>query len=58
MGKIRSKYVWLTGNKMTVTAFGMTACSHGVYYENWETYHYGIKGLFGLRIFKEWGYNY
>lgn len=58
MGKIRKKYVWLKGKKMPFSKFGKTGCSHGMYCENWDIYHYGIKGIFGLRITKTWGYNW
>ena len=58
MGRITKKYEWLKGKNMNNTAWGITSSSHGMYFECWDVYHYGIKGIFGLRITKEWGYNY
>lgn len=45
----------LHGKSMPRTYWGMSGCVHGMYYRNSETYYYGIKGLFGLEYYKEWG---
>lgn len=55
---MRKEYTWLKGKQMPCTHFGMMGCNHGVYCTNWETYFYGIRGVFGLRVFKTWGYDY
>ena len=58
MGKVIKKYEWLKGEKMPCTYWGMRGCIHGMYCVNSETYYYGVKGIFGLRITEEWGSNW
>ena len=58
MGKMKREYTWLKGKQMPCTYFGMMGCSRGAYCVNWETYFYGIRGIFGLRIYKQWGSNW
>lgn len=55
--KIKVTYKLLRGSDMPFSFFGMSGCVHGMYTECREVYHYGIKGIFGIRIIKEWGSN-
>jgi hypothetical protein len=57
MNKFKITYKWLKGKNMTFSAFGLTNYSRGMYTESYEVFNYGIKGIFGLRIIKEWGSN-
>lgn len=50
-----TKHEWLKGKNMTCTNFGKRGCCHGWPDGGYDTYMYGIKGIFGLYIRKSWG---
>lgn len=58
MAKIKRKFIWLKGDDMPFTAFGYETGVWGMYYAQTRHRWFGIKGLFGLRITKEWGSNW
>lgn len=54
---METKIQFYTSN-MPITGFNKITGSWGMYCKQIRNHWFGIKGLFGFRYFKTWGYDY
>ena len=57
MGKLKKEWVWYK-KEMPFTCFGKETGVWGMYCAQVRHKWYGIKGIYGLRITRRWGYDY